>query len=46
MRSTTCKGTSLKRLGAMAEIRTSYVLGLVSFAAEPQNHDWSAPPGP
>jgi hypothetical protein len=38
------EGTPTKRCGAKAEIR-SYVLGLVSFAAEPQN-DWSAPPGP
>lgn len=42
----THRGTQTKRFGAQVEIRPSYALGLVSFAAEPQNLDWSVPPGP
>ena len=38
----THEGTPTKRHGAMVEICLSYVLGSISFAAQPQNLDWSA----
>jgi len=40
-------GTETKREGAVVAICPSYALGrLPSFAAKPQQNDWSTRPGP